>query len=135
MEWEIGSLGKVRLSLVRVAEGDTLCDVLSPGMAQACVVLSGELDVAGPGKAPRSVDAGKVAVMAGPGTFCLHASEDTICLRGQVDRDAHCTPEPSRRPAERPSWGRVLGGAALGGMMFGSMMGLWMTLRTKKEER
>lgn len=137
MEWEIGSLarGKVRLSLVRVAEGDTLCDVLRPGMAQACVVLAGELDVAGPGTGPRSVDPGKVAVMAGPGTFCLHASEETYCLRGQIDREASCTPEPPRRPAERPSWGKVLSGVALGGAMFGSMMGLWMTLRTQKEER
>jgi hypothetical protein len=134
MEWEIGSLGrgKYRLSLVRVAEGDTLCDVLDPDTAQACVVLSGELDVAAPDGKSRSVDAGKVAVMAGPGTFCLHASEDTLCLRGSVQHEANCNPGPPRRPARRPGWGQVVGGVALGGAMLGSMMGLWMAVRTRK---
>jgi hypothetical protein len=134
MEWEIGSIGrgKYRLSLVRVAEGDTLCDVLDRGTAQACVVLSGELDVAAPGGKSRSVDSGKVAVMAGPGTFCLHASEDTFCLRGSVHREASCNPEPPRPSSRRPGWGQVVGGVTLGGAMLGSMMGLWMAVRTRK---
>lgn len=40
MEWEIGSIGrgKYRLSLFRIAQGDTLCDVLGRGTGQACVV-------------------------------------------------------------------------------------------------
>lgn len=132
MEREIGSLGrgKVRFSVFRVAEGDTLCDVLDRDTAQACVVLSGELDVAAPGSESRSVEAGKVAIMAGPGTFCLHASEDTLCLRGSVHREASCNPEPPRR-STRPGWGQVIGGVALGGVLFGSMMGLWMAVRTR----
>lgn len=135
MEWEIGNLGrgKYRLSLVRVAEGDTLCDVLDPDTAQACVVLSGELDVAAPDGKSRSVNAGKVAVMTGLGTFCLHASEDTICLRGSVHREATCNPDPPRRSVRHPSWGQVVGSVALGGAMLGSVMGLWMAVRTRKD--
>lgn len=134
MEWEIGSLGrgKLRLSLVRVAGGDTLCDVLDQGTAQACVVLSGELGVTAPGGQSRSVDPGKIAVMAGPGTFCLHASEDTICLRGSVHREATCNPDPPRRTSRQPGWGQVVGGVALGGAMFGSMMSMWMAMRSRK---
>ena len=103
MEWEIGSLGrgKVRLSLVRVAGGDTLCDVLDQGTAQACFVLSGELDVTTPGGQSRSVDPGKVAVMAGPGTFCLHAREvfSGPPQSDQTNPDAAVKLMPSKIPA------------------------------------
>ncbi|PCC73197.1 hypothetical protein SAMN02745121_08220 [Nannocystis exedens] len=115
---------------MRIAEGETLCEVLEDGTSQACVILSGDLDVARPGGRIHLVGTGKVAVMSGSGAYCLHANQDTLALRGSLHSETNCNPEPPRGPTPgRPGWGGVLAGVAVGGGMFGSVLGLWVSLR------
>lgn len=97
MEWEIGTLGrgKYRLSLFRIAEGETLCEVLESGTAYACVILSGDLDVSRPGGRTSLTSSGNVATMTGPGTYCLHANQDTLGLRGSIHTETTCNPPPA----------------------------------------
>lgn len=137
MEWEIASLGrgKVRLSLFRLAEAETVHEVLGAGAAQVCVVLSGDLDIARQHGPARLVGAGESATMIGPGTFSVHARHDTLGLRGSIHAEETCAPKPPPPPPPKPpSWGQIAAGVTLGGVLFGSMMGLWARIRNTREE-
>lgn len=76
--------------------------------------------------------AGKVAVMSGSGTYCLHANQDTLAPCSSLHSETSCNSEPPRAPTPRRSgWGDVFTGIPMGGAMFGSMLGLWMRLRSR----